>query len=162
MCNNLPKFKMLSLSANQFEGEIPRSIWKCIHLETLSLSYNNFSGIIPREIGTLRVLTELYLGYTNSFQGTNFFLLQYVILLYFMKNTHSLTWPLIMIYTLQSFSTYDYLYRVCYYIYWKKGLARVVVGMCPSYQLHFINSHSPEYYSLCLKVLKLCSILDSP
>lgn len=69
MCNN-PNIKILSLSENQLEGQIPLNIWKCRQLEVLSLSYNNFNGNIPFEIGRLSMLTMLFLGY-NHFRGTN-------------------------------------------------------------------------------------------
>ncbi|GFP93206.1 probable LRR receptor-like serine/threonine-protein kinase at1g74360 [Phtheirospermum japonicum] len=59
---------MLGLSGNQFEGQIPPNICKCIELEAMTLSYNHFNGEIPSEIGSLSMLRELYLG-ANDFKG---------------------------------------------------------------------------------------------
>ncbi|XP_047959715.1 LRR receptor-like serine/threonine-protein kinase FLS2 [Salvia hispanica] len=61
----MPNIKILSLSKNNLEGQIPSNIWKCTHLEH---AYN-FSGNIPRDIGRLSMLTKLYLGYNSGFQG---------------------------------------------------------------------------------------------
>ncbi|XP_059654740.1 probable LRR receptor-like serine/threonine-protein kinase At3g47570 isoform X2 [Cornus florida] len=63
MCYSLPKLYSLSLSYNQFDGQIPSC--ECSELQTLWLSNNKFNGEIPRDIGNLTFLKELYLGGNN-------------------------------------------------------------------------------------------------
>ncbi|TXG47628.1 hypothetical protein EZV62_026922 [Acer yangbiense] len=68
ICNYLPSLKMLHLSGNMFDGQIPSTISKCQQLQMLSLSINNFTGYIPKEIGNISMLKELYLD-INKLQG---------------------------------------------------------------------------------------------
>ncbi|XP_059627846.1 probable LRR receptor-like serine/threonine-protein kinase At3g47570 [Cornus florida] len=65
MCYRLPKLYGLYLSFNQFDSQIPSTLYECLKLQFLSLSYNKFSGPIPREIGNLTFLKGLYLGGNN-------------------------------------------------------------------------------------------------
>ncbi|KAL3523113.1 hypothetical protein ACH5RR_015947 [Cinchona calisaya] len=68
MCQHLQKLKLLSLSGNNLNGQIPSSFGQCSQLQKLSLSYNKFTGVIPKEIGKLNELEVLYLGH-NSLEG---------------------------------------------------------------------------------------------
>ncbi|XP_059647326.1 probable leucine-rich repeat receptor-like protein kinase At2g33170 [Cornus florida] len=65
MCYRLPKLYGLYLSFNQFDSQIPSTLYECLKLQFLSLSYNKFSGPIPKEIGNLTFLKGLYLGGNN-------------------------------------------------------------------------------------------------
>lgn len=51
-----PNPRILRLSANQFDGEIPASIGDFGSLEELWIAENSFRGTIPAEIGDLRAL----------------------------------------------------------------------------------------------------------
>ncbi|XP_059666249.1 probable LRR receptor-like serine/threonine-protein kinase At3g47570 isoform X1 [Cornus florida] len=68
ICYHLPKLYELLLSNNQFDGQIPFTLYECSELQSLSLSYNKFSGMIPSQIGNSTILKELYLG-GNNFKG---------------------------------------------------------------------------------------------
>jgi Leucine-rich repeat (LRR) protein len=58
----------LDLSANQFQGPLPRSVGQLTKLESLNLTGNFFSGVVPIEIGNLTKLTLLSLA-ANRFSG---------------------------------------------------------------------------------------------
>ncbi|KAL3523098.1 hypothetical protein ACH5RR_015932 [Cinchona calisaya] len=75
MCQHLQKLKLLSLSGNNLNGQIPSSFGQCSQLQKLSLSYNKFTGVVPKEIGKLTELEVLYLG-QNSLEGKIFILSQ--------------------------------------------------------------------------------------
>ncbi|XP_027337759.1 receptor-like protein 7 [Abrus precatorius] len=51
--NHLPFATTLSLSNNNFEGQIPESFCNASSLHLLDLSYNNFVGMIPKCFATL-------------------------------------------------------------------------------------------------------------
>ncbi|KAL7211327.1 hypothetical protein ACSBR2_014242 [Camellia fascicularis] len=67
-CVFLPKLEILSLSKNEFDGQIPSTLGECRELKFLSLSYNKFTSFIPKAIGNLTLLQILYLG-GNNFKG---------------------------------------------------------------------------------------------
>ncbi|KAF5934025.1 hypothetical protein HYC85_030196 [Camellia sinensis] len=67
-CVFLPKLEILSLSKNEFDGQIPSTLGECRELKFLSLSYNEFTGFIPKAIENLTLLRILYLG-GNNFKG---------------------------------------------------------------------------------------------
>ncbi|XP_062014261.1 receptor-like protein 7 [Rosa rugosa] len=52
-------YKVIDLSSNKFEGEIPGAIGNLVGLQILSLSNNNFSGNIPSSLRYLRDLLVL-------------------------------------------------------------------------------------------------------
>ncbi|KEH29237.1 LRR receptor-like kinase [Medicago truncatula] len=66
--NQLPQLEDLTLTDNQFEGSIPRSIGNCTSLINLDLQSNFFTGSILEEIGYLDKL-ELLVLHNNSFSG---------------------------------------------------------------------------------------------
>ncbi|CAL5346284.1 unnamed protein product [Camellia sinensis] len=68
ICVFLPKLKSLSLSENEFEGQIPSNLGECTQLRSMSLSYNKFTGFIPKAIGNLTLLQTLYIG-DNYYKG---------------------------------------------------------------------------------------------
>ncbi|KAL7242122.1 hypothetical protein ACSBR1_014655 [Camellia fascicularis] len=68
ICVFLPKLKYLSLSENEFEGQIPSNLGECTQLRSMSLSYNKFTGFIPKAIGNLTLLQTLYIG-DNYYKG---------------------------------------------------------------------------------------------
>ncbi|KAF5472284.1 hypothetical protein F2P56_009017 [Juglans regia] len=67
MFDHLPNLQYLSISHNQFSGELPK-IGNLTMLTELYLDDNNFEGRLPPEIGNLTMLTELYLS-SNKFEG---------------------------------------------------------------------------------------------
>ncbi|KAG7959963.1 hypothetical protein I3843_10G096200 [Carya illinoinensis] len=67
MFDHLPNLQYLSISRNQFSGELPK-IGNLTMLTELYLDGNNFEGRLPLEIGNLTMLTELYLS-NNNFEG---------------------------------------------------------------------------------------------
>ncbi|KAL2501060.1 LRR receptor-like serine/threonine-protein kinase FLS2 [Forsythia ovata] len=68
ICRGLPRIKVLRLSSNELDGEIPSNLSECSQLQLLSLSYNKFRGSIPSEIGRIRTLQILYLA-SNELSG---------------------------------------------------------------------------------------------
>ncbi|XP_059637190.1 LRR receptor-like serine/threonine-protein kinase EFR isoform X1 [Cornus florida] len=68
MCYRLPKLHDFYLSNNQFNGQIPSTLYECSELQNLGLSSNKFSGAIPREIGNLTFLKDLNL-LRNNLEG---------------------------------------------------------------------------------------------
>ncbi|XP_054814922.1 receptor-like protein EIX1 [Prosopis cineraria] len=63
-----PHFTFLSLSQNQFFGQIPESIGeKCDSLLTIDLSRNNFMGRIPSSLANCSNLNALDLSHNNLF-----------------------------------------------------------------------------------------------
>ncbi|RVX01895.1 Receptor-like protein 12 [Vitis vinifera] len=66
---NLSSLAFLSLSENQFKGQIPESLGHFKYLEYLDLSFNSFHGPIPTSIGNLSSLMYLSL-YDNRLNGT--------------------------------------------------------------------------------------------
>lgn len=64
-----PRFQVVSLSQNQFTGQVPSGTFaRFLDLQKLSLSKNHLTGTIPAELGYLRQLTVLYLG-ANQLTG---------------------------------------------------------------------------------------------
>ncbi|KAL3506522.1 hypothetical protein ACH5RR_031904 [Cinchona calisaya] len=61
--------KIIDLSSNLLQGEIPEEITKLLALGTLNLSRNRFTGRIPENIGSLSLLETLDLSW-NHFFGT--------------------------------------------------------------------------------------------
>ncbi|XP_042016437.1 probable inactive leucine-rich repeat receptor-like protein kinase At1g66830 [Salvia splendens] len=51
--NRLQRLKILDLSLNNLEGDIPLSLAECPQLETVEFSGNSLSGHVPREIGNM-------------------------------------------------------------------------------------------------------------
>ncbi|KAL3523123.1 hypothetical protein ACH5RR_015957 [Cinchona calisaya] len=68
VCRYLHRLKLLSLSGNNLNGQIPSSLGECSQLQKLYLAHNKFTGVIPKEIGKLKALDLLYLDY-NSLEG---------------------------------------------------------------------------------------------
>ncbi|XP_027337890.1 receptor-like protein 7 [Abrus precatorius] len=67
--NNLPYTIILSLSKNNFQGEIPESICNVSRLRLLDVSNNTFAGMIPKCFATLSsTLRVLNIG-GNKLQG---------------------------------------------------------------------------------------------
>ncbi|KAG2684981.1 hypothetical protein I3760_10G102800 [Carya illinoinensis] len=65
--NQLPNLQYLSVSHNQFSGELPE-IGNLTMLRVLYLNHNNFEGSIPSEIGKLQNL-EVFSNANNGFVG---------------------------------------------------------------------------------------------
>ncbi|KAJ9146156.1 hypothetical protein P3X46_028460 [Hevea brasiliensis] len=59
---NLGMFRIIDISRNKIEGEIPREMSSLSKLNQLNLSYNKLSGAIPEEIGCLKQLESLDLS----------------------------------------------------------------------------------------------------
>lgn len=67
---NLTELRVLSLSRNEFYGDLPaESLARLRLMEVLELQQNNFSGRIPAQIAALASLRILNVSY-NSFSGT--------------------------------------------------------------------------------------------
>ncbi|AAF01514.1 putative disease resistance protein [Arabidopsis thaliana] len=64
----LQNLRVLDLTQNDLDGEIPSSIGNLSHLTSLHLSYNQFLGLIPSSIENLSRLTSLHLS-SNQFSG---------------------------------------------------------------------------------------------
>ena len=60
--------KIVDLSCNELDGEIPREITQLVGLVSLNLSTNNMSGQSPLEMGNLKSLDALDLS-DNHFSG---------------------------------------------------------------------------------------------
>ncbi|GAA0174740.1 hypothetical protein LIER_28071 [Lithospermum erythrorhizon] len=69
MCDNLPRLASLNLYDNKLEGQIPRSIGRCLALKMLTFEINHFSGFIPKDISNLTKLALLGLG-SNMLTGS--------------------------------------------------------------------------------------------
>ncbi|EEF36210.1 serine-threonine protein kinase, plant-type, putative [Ricinus communis] len=76
---NLARFRIIDLSSNKIEGEIPRELSSLSELNQLNLSNNKLSDIIPEEIGCLKQLESLDLSQNqlsgklpSSMAGLNF------------------------------------------------------------------------------------------
>ncbi|XP_037494937.1 receptor-like protein EIX2 [Jatropha curcas] len=65
---NLGRFRIIDLSSNKIEGEIPREIAILSSLRQLNLSNNKLSGAIPKEIDGLKQLESLDLS-QNQLSG---------------------------------------------------------------------------------------------
>ncbi|KDP36604.1 hypothetical protein JCGZ_08371 [Jatropha curcas] len=65
---NLGRFRIIDLSSNKIEGEIPREIAILSSLRQLNLSNNKLSGAIPEEIDGLKQLESLDLS-QNQLSG---------------------------------------------------------------------------------------------
>ncbi|XP_057483878.1 probable LRR receptor-like serine/threonine-protein kinase At3g47570 [Actinidia eriantha] len=65
ICYRLSNLKLLDLSQNKFDGQIPSRWYKCSQLQRLSLSYNNFRGPLPSEFGNLTMLRGLFIRGNN-------------------------------------------------------------------------------------------------
>ncbi|XP_057797942.1 LRR receptor-like serine/threonine-protein kinase RGI5 [Salvia miltiorrhiza] len=63
--NNLQRLKLLDLSSNKLQGDIPSSLYQCPQLETIDLSFNSFGGYVPAQISNITLLKELDLGVNN-------------------------------------------------------------------------------------------------
>ncbi|XP_031102518.1 probable LRR receptor-like serine/threonine-protein kinase At3g47570 [Ipomoea triloba] len=68
LCQHATRLKVLRLSFNQLNGDIPKNLTGCSELEELQLGYNNFVGTIPGEIGRLNMLQVLSL-FSNNLEG---------------------------------------------------------------------------------------------
>ncbi|KAK8508056.1 hypothetical protein V6N11_073561 [Hibiscus sabdariffa] len=68
LIGKLTKLRVLSLSFNEFGGEIPVEIWGLEKLEQLDLEGNSFTGNLPDEFVGLRNLKVLNLGF-NELEG---------------------------------------------------------------------------------------------
>ncbi|XVF32197.1 hypothetical protein REPUB_Repub17cG0061300 [Reevesia pubescens] len=66
--NTLGLLKLIDLSSNKLNEEIPKEVTSLLGLITLNLSRNMLTGSIPREIGQLKMLESLDLS-TNSLFG---------------------------------------------------------------------------------------------
>lgn len=64
-----PGLRVLSLGANQINGEIPMSLSDCLNLEILDLSRNQINGTLPAFLGGLPRLSELNLSF-NRLSGS--------------------------------------------------------------------------------------------
>lgn len=62
LCYKLLLLEELWLAENQLSGQIPTSLCKCRKLHVISLSYNNFTGELPGDIGNLLMLMELQIA----------------------------------------------------------------------------------------------------
>ncbi|KAL6654083.1 hypothetical protein ACP70R_007548 [Stipagrostis hirtigluma subsp. patula] len=62
---NLPMVQILSLSRNNFEGQIPFGLVACQNLKKLSLSINYFIDVVPTWLAQFPHLTTLFLGGNN-------------------------------------------------------------------------------------------------
>uniref|UniRef100_A0AAV1U373 Uncharacterized protein n=1 Tax=Peronospora matthiolae TaxID=2874970 RepID=A0AAV1U373_9STRA len=65
----LPHLRVLDLSKNQLQGEMPIELKMLTRLKRLDLSCNDLTGVIPSDIGVCRSLKELHL-HQNSLHGT--------------------------------------------------------------------------------------------
>ncbi|XP_057784990.1 probable LRR receptor-like serine/threonine-protein kinase At3g47570 [Salvia miltiorrhiza] len=65
MHNNLQRLKLLNLSANYLEGDIPSSLYQCPQLESIDLSRNSFGGYVPAQIWNITLLKVLDLSENN-------------------------------------------------------------------------------------------------
>ncbi|KAL7219203.1 hypothetical protein ACSBR2_012308 [Camellia fascicularis] len=55
----------LNLNGNQIEGQVPRSLLNCEHLEVLDLGINKINNTFPHWLGTL---LELFCGHIDAFK----------------------------------------------------------------------------------------------
>jgi Leucine-rich repeat (LRR) protein len=62
---NLTRLRVLNLSANKLEGEIPGSIGHCEALRAVDLRVNYLSGSIPASLGLLSKLSFLNISHNN-------------------------------------------------------------------------------------------------
>lgn len=67
--SRLRRLKRLVLHINELGGELPASLQHCQKLEVLSVAGNKFTGVIPTELTALLFLRYLFLG-SNYFTGT--------------------------------------------------------------------------------------------
>ncbi|XP_027152239.1 receptor like protein 21-like [Coffea eugenioides] len=66
MGSTFPSLRILNLSRNYFEGNIPQSLGNLTELWSIDLSYNRLSGEVPEEIATgCSSLMNLVLSYNN-------------------------------------------------------------------------------------------------
>ncbi|MYD46302.1 MAG: hypothetical protein F4W92_08125 [Gammaproteobacteria bacterium] len=65
---DLPKIRVLKLSANNFSGAIPASMGTLDSIQVLDLSENEFSGSIPNELGGL-INLEAFAAHNNVLEG---------------------------------------------------------------------------------------------
>ncbi|XP_050368837.1 receptor-like protein EIX2 [Argentina anserina] len=65
MLNNGDLVKIIDLSSNNLEGEIPQEICSLIEMGTLNLSRNHLCGKIPSNIGNLSLLETLDLSHNH-------------------------------------------------------------------------------------------------
>ncbi|CAI5721945.1 unnamed protein product [Hyaloperonospora brassicae] len=65
----LPQLRVLDLSTNKLQGEIPRELQTLTMLRRLDLSSNDLTGAIPCEVGAYQSLKEMHL-HQNSLSGT--------------------------------------------------------------------------------------------
>ncbi|KAI9092745.1 hypothetical protein K1719_027542 [Acacia pycnantha] len=61
----LPNLNYLLLSNNKFEGSIPSLVGNLSSLKSLYLSHNYFSGNLPESLGQLHKLSDLYIQYNS-------------------------------------------------------------------------------------------------
>lgn len=59
---NLGLFRVIDLSSNKLQGEIPRELTSLSELKQLNSSNNKLKGPIPREIGSLKKVESLDLS----------------------------------------------------------------------------------------------------
>ncbi|CAI5723925.1 hypothetical protein KXD40_001091 [Peronospora effusa] len=65
----LPQLRVLDLSKNRLQGDIPVEVGTLRSLKRMDLSCNDLTGAIPRQIGACKSLQELNL-YQNALSGT--------------------------------------------------------------------------------------------
>ncbi|MFQ6670828.1 hypothetical protein Gotur_035581 [Gossypium turneri] len=68
MFEHLPRLQVLYLDGNKLSGKIPSGLFKCKELEYISLAFNSLEGILPKEIGELTMLELLFLQ-ENQIEG---------------------------------------------------------------------------------------------
>ncbi|BBN69657.1 receptor like protein 6 [Prunus dulcis] len=66
--NNRSNLRMIDVSHNQLQGQLPRALANCVMLEYLVLSNNQFSDVFPIWLGTLPELKLLAMRH-NGFNG---------------------------------------------------------------------------------------------
>ena len=64
----LVKLEDLSLSRNQFTGQIPESLGDLSKLHELNLDNNKLEGSVPTHLGKLTIMGELHLN-DNALEG---------------------------------------------------------------------------------------------
>ncbi|KAL7169698.1 hypothetical protein ACSBR2_034683 [Camellia fascicularis] len=62
---SLFRLQVLNLTHNLLEGQIPANLSSCNNLRRLSLGYNKFIGNLPIELGSLNQLVHLYMNSNN-------------------------------------------------------------------------------------------------
>lgn len=61
MCKSSPQLRKLDFSYNDFTGNIPQGLGRCLRLNVLQAGFNNLSGAIPSDMYNLSELQQLFL-----------------------------------------------------------------------------------------------------